>query len=202
MKTSRKYFCLGAFIFCLPLACLSQRFHAGLTAGLSTSQVAGDELSGFNQAGLIAGAFANTAISDNFLLQMEMMYIQKGSKKPYQESNPTLYIMRLNYIEVPVLFLWKINSRFVAEGGPAFGFLVFSEEKDEYGVEEGRPEFNKMDFSACIGLQYKLSDTWSFTTRFSNSFVPIRGEAGGYSFLYFERGQYNTVLAFAFQYQF
>src|SRR5207237_7949390 len=85
-----------------------QRFHAGLIAGISTTQVAGDQLSGFNKAGIIGGGFVVTPIGDKTSLQMEINFIQKGSRKPLQTDNNEFYVMRLSYFEVPVLFKWQI----------------------------------------------------------------------------------------------
>ena len=180
----------------------SQGFKAGLIGGLSTSQVAGDGLSGFNKAGIIAGGFVNCPISTSSFAQMEIVFMQKGSKKPYTQESGTLYVMRLSYIEIPVLFKYVATPKFILEAGPSFGVLVFSEEEYEYGIQEGRPPFNSLDVSGCIGLNYKLSTNWIFDTRFTNSVIPMRAYENGYSFANLERGQYNTVLSFTFQYQF
>ena len=180
----------------------SQGFKAGFIGGFTASQVAGDELSGFNKAGILAGGFVNCPISASSLAQLEIVFMQKGSKKPYTAESGTLYVMRLSYIEIPVLFKYELNSKFILEAGPSIGVLVFSEEEDEYGIEEGRPPFNSLDISGCIGLNYKLSDKWIFDMRFTNSVIPMRAYESGFSFANLERGQYNTVLSFAFHYQF
>jgi Outer membrane protein beta-barrel domain len=189
------------FIFSFPAAS-AQSFSAGLIGGLSTSQVAGDGLSGFNKAGVIVGGFVNTPLSPSALVQMEIVFMQKGSKKPYTAESGTFYVMRLSYIEIPLLYKHVLTSKFMVEAGPSVGVLVFSEEEDEYGIEEGRPPFNTVDVSGCIGLNYSLSKNWTFNTRFSNSVIPIRPYESGFSFANFDRGQYNTVLAFTFHYRF
>jgi len=190
------------FCLCFFGTVQSQGFKAGFIGGLSTSQVAGDELSGFNKAGIILGGFVNCPVSASSLAQMELLFFQKGSKKPYTQESGTLYVMRLSYIEIPVLFKYVLSSKFMLEAGPSFGVLVFSEEEDEYGIEEGRPPFNSLDVSGCIGLNYHLSGHWLFDTRFTNSIIPMRAYENGFSFANLEKGQYNTVLSFTFQYQF
>ena len=45
----------------------AQNFGGGIILGLSTSQVSGDALGGFNKAGLLAGVFANKSIFELFL---------------------------------------------------------------------------------------------------------------------------------------
>ena len=49
---------------------MHKTLEEGLILGLSTSQVSGDNLGGFNKAGLLAGAFVNIPI----------LVISKGSK--------------------------------------------------------------------------------------------------------------------------
>src|SRR5258706_10632378 len=80
----------------------AQNFNAGLRFGIDGSQVNGDNLSGFNKAGIIAGAYVSRKFSDLISLQMEMVYIQKGSRKP-TDMNNSYYRLRVHYIEVPVL---------------------------------------------------------------------------------------------------
>jgi len=194
-------FLIALFILSFAPA-LAQEFKAGLIGGLSSSQVAGDELSGFDKAGIIVGGFVNCPLSTSSLAQMEIVFMQKGSKKPFTEESGTFYVMRLSYIEIPLLFKYMLTPKFMLEAGPSFGVLVFSEEEDEYGIEEGRPPFNSLDVSGCIGLNYMISKDWIFDTRFTNSVIPMRAYQNGFSFANFDRGQYNTVLSFTFHYLF
>ena len=60
----------------------AQNFGGGLILGFSTSQVGGDNLAGFNKAGLLVGAYGNKSISELLSFQMEMTFIQKGSNNP------------------------------------------------------------------------------------------------------------------------
>ena len=57
----------------------AQNFGGGLILGLSTSQVSGDHLGGFNKAGLLVGGFVNLQLSNTLKGQMEMTFIQKGA---------------------------------------------------------------------------------------------------------------------------
>ena len=189
-------------VFCFHFS-HGQRFKAGLIGGLSTTQVAGDQLSGFNKAGVIAGGFVSNPVSDKSSLQMEILFIQKGSRKPVQpDKDNEYYVMRLAYFEVPVLFKYQVSSKINVELGLSIGALMFSEEEDQLGLQRHKPAFNKTDFSGIMGFTYPLSDHLFFNLRLSNSIIPIRDFASGYSFAFFNRGQYNTVVAFTLHYQF
>ena len=99
------------FLFLIVFPCLlsAQGFNAGLRVGVVGSQVDGDTYEGFNKAGITAGLFVNRKLSDLFSLQLEMNYIQKGSRKPLDDNN-TYYLMRVTYIEVPVLLQWHAGK--------------------------------------------------------------------------------------------
>jgi hypothetical protein len=180
----------------------AQNFHAGVIAGIATTQVAGDQLSGFNKVGVIAGGFVNAKSGEKTALQMEIIFIQKGSRKPLNKDNNEFYVLRVSYFEVPVLFKWQAAPKFNIELGPSFGTLVFSEEEDQLGIEKNRPPFKTFDLSGNIGLSYSLSEKLTVNARLSNSVIPMRDFASGFSFAYFDRGQYNTVLAFTLHQQF
>src|SRR5689334_21238513 len=81
----------------------AQNFHAGLLAGISTSQVDGDNLAGYHKVGIKGGVFVNRQLSEKFALQLEIEFLQKGSRKPVDTIENTFFLMRLNYIDVPLL---------------------------------------------------------------------------------------------------
>ena len=63
------------FFWIFTLNIQAQNFDGGFIIGVSTSQVSGDRLGGFNKAGILVGVFASTSISSIMRLQMEMIYI-------------------------------------------------------------------------------------------------------------------------------
>jgi hypothetical protein len=198
----KKIFFICLFTFSLQFL-HAQNFHAGVIGGISTTQVAGDQLSGFNKLGIIAGGFVNKSFTDKTGMQMEIIFIQKGSRKPVDANNNNVYyVMRVSYFEVPLLFKWQAAQKFNIELGPSFGTLVFSEEETEFGSYEPVVPFKKFDFSGNVGLSYTLSEKLTVNVRLSNSIIPIRDFASGYSFAFFDRGQYNTVLAFTLHCEF
>jgi hypothetical protein len=83
------------------------KFNAGIIGGLSTSQVDGDQLAGYDKVGIKAGAFVNRKFSEHVSLQMELLFIQKGSRKPINTDDNSYFIMRLNYIVVPLVFRFQ-----------------------------------------------------------------------------------------------
>lgn len=200
------------FIFCgfLISNLQAQNFGGGIILGLSTSQVGGDDLGGFNKAGLLAGFFANKSISPLISFQMEMAFIQKGSNNPdmndYKSKNIGKPDISLNYIEVPILLQYKQNTTLKIEGGVQFANLINGYYNDSYGeiTYSGTTPFIKNDVGLLLGMDYKFSGGLSLNTRISNSILPIGEEDYNHPTTYnsTRKGKYNSVLSFAIHYNF
>jgi hypothetical protein len=178
-----------------------KRFVAGVKAGLSTSQVAGDTYGGFHKAGADAGIMVTGKINEKWTAQLEMQFIQKGSK---HNGNPEIgdysyYNLRLNYLEVPVLFQFH-QKKFVFEAGPYFGYLISSEEYNQDGEVFNPNPFNTLEIGAGAGISYTLYKNLSVNWRYSNSIFSIRAYQP--SRRLDVPGQRNNVLAFTLVYQF
>lgn len=190
-----------AIIFSSCLYTSGQKFNAGFFSGLSISQVDGDHLSGFNKAGIRAGGFVNRKIGEKFSLQFEIAFIQKGSRMPLSKDG-VFYLMRLNYIEVPLLFNYKISTKWSIEAGPAFATLVSTFEEDQLGEITNAPPFRRNDYLACGGANYLISGHLIFNVRYSYSVVSIRNNNDSNRYFYSSGRQYNKVLTFSLAYQF
>jgi len=199
------------FIFCgfLISNLQAQNFGGGIILGLSTSQVGGDDLGGFNKAGLLAGVFANKSISPLLSFQMEMTFIQKGSNNPkmndYEHKNVGRPDISLSYIEVPLLLQYKQSEALEIEGGLLSAYLIDGYYNDLTGVmlNEINP-FISYDVGLFLGLDYKYSDNISLNTRICNSVLPIGSEDYNHPTTYnsTRKGKYNSVLSFAIHYNF
>jgi len=201
------------FIFCgfLISNLQAQNFGGGIVLGLSTSQVGGDDLGGFNKAGLLAGVFANKSISPLLSFQMEMTYIQKGSNNPNMNNSEHLQDyekpdISSSYIEIPLLLQYHQSEVLKIEGGLLSAYLIDGYYKDESGkmpIVNGNP-FIKYDIGLLIGMDYKFSENLSLNTRISNSILPIGEEDYNHTTTYnsTRKGKYNSVLSFAIHYNF
>ena len=181
----------------------SQRIQGGIIAGFNGSQVSGDALSGFDKAGITAGALAKTALSEKVDFEIELLYVQKGSRKKIDPDNNDYqeYLLQLNYAEVPLIFKYKFSDKWTFDAGVSYGRLVFSRESDESGDFPETIPFKKDEFSINGGINYYLFRNLIMNWRISNSVLPVRPHESGASFR-LNRGQYNTVLMFLFKYEF
>ncbi len=185
-------------------------FEAGAAAGLNTSQISGDDLSGFHQFGIGAGLFVARPISDKVELELQFLFSQKGSRKTPnpEKGDHTLYNLRVNYVDMPLLIGYRLQD-FLFFGGPLVGARVGEvTEKDQNGSipQAGRPSFKAYDVGVHAGMEYALSERWNFQLRFSNSILPAREFTGSTvnnrgTGQHLNRGQYHTVVTFLVKYR-
>ena len=177
----------------------SQNFKGGVIAGVSTSQVSGDNLGGFHKAGLYLGVFTELPLSPISNIKMEMNYIQKGSNNPKMLENGFTDIST-SYIEVPISVNYYQNEITCFEIGIQTAFLLSSSDNDFSGpIPNNTNEFNKIDLGAFIGMNYHLTDKILLNSRISNSILPVRPHASGATYQ-LNKGQYNSVLSFTLHY--
>lgn len=176
-------------------------FNGGVMAGFVGSQVAGDSYSGFNKLGFSGGVFANVELSNNSFIQMELSFIQKGSRfnpKP-EKGLYDEYIMRLSYIELPVLYQFRFLDIFKAEFGIACDYLLgHFEEKDHLKVADN--PFREMNLNFIAGLYYTIDEKFSVNFRTNNSITGIRKNNQGVP-RFGSYGQYSDALVLSIYYR-
>lgn len=183
-----------------------QRFEGGILAGFNASQVEGDNLTGYHKPGILAGAYVQTDIAPAVFTGMEIKFSQKGSRKKIKpkDPDPQKYIMRLNYVDVPLFIGFRANERGTVLGGVSLGYLISGKEFDEYGefVEEDRNEFNSFDLQPFIGFQFDLLDNIKLDLRGALSVLPIREHPGeDATTSYWLNNQFNNVISLALYYR-
>ena len=112
------------FILLISNNIYTQEFKAGINIGISTTQVSGDNLAGFHKAGIILGGFVNRNINQLLSLQLEMMFIQKGSSNT--NKNNLIADVYLDYIEVPLLIKYRQSENISIESGIQNGTLAIA----------------------------------------------------------------------------
>ena len=180
----------------------AQSFNGGLMAGAVTSQVNGDGYGGFHQLGWTAGAYVNLPIGQNWLWQTELKYALFGSHSDVKEemAGKYFYNLRLHYIEMPVMFRYKLSKLSISgksldfislEIGPSFDFLMSYRDETAYSPNEHAP-WLFFSITGNFGVHFDLSERWGLGLRSMNSLTPIRikGDVPLYSFGHY----YNIAL--------
>ncbi len=179
-----------------------QSFKGGVLVGLVGSQVAGDRYSGYNKAGLTGGGWVNLTANPNTQYQMELTYIQKGSREnpDYEKEKYDFYRMQLGYVELALLYRMLYSEKLNFEIGPAMDFLLHHHEK--FNNEELFSPFAKRNLCLILGLSYRIGEKTIVNFRTNNSILTIRTQrVNGDVWRFFDHGQFNDALVFSLYYE-
>lgn len=177
----------------------------GARIGLSTSQISGDDLSGFHKFGVNAGLYATFPMTQNWkwMVQPELNFTMKGSHTYFTKgtyNGQLTYALNLFYLEVPVVFKWNFFKGFILEFGPQFGFNVFHQEKINGDIDEHVQNFRIWELSGIAGLSYLIKGHYGLYFRYANSFIPVRVPNNVFNRMV--NKQFNSVIMVGFYYQF
>ena len=128
-----------------------KRSYWGLVGGVNLGQFIGDNSDALEfygggekkfRFGVAIGVFAHLGIGNNFAIEPQVLYSQKGAK--YGDLAPSWddqLVLKLDYVEAPLFFrVYVYSSQSIKVnifGGGYFGYLVRSKYKySEVGYEE------------------------------------------------------------------
>lgn len=180
----------------------AQKFDGGLVMGLVGSQVAGDTYGGFNKAGINAGGWVSLGLTKKSALRMELTYTQKGSREnPDAEHGKfDTYIMRLGYVELPVIYRFLYSARFDFETGLSMNFLLHQFESFN-GEETTYSPFKKQNLCFLAGLSVHMNDKLKISFRTDNSLFSIRkNRVTGDVWRFWGYGQFSDALVLSAYY--
>lgn len=178
---------LSGFLFLLLLIALvpdalqaqrrAQRFKAGLIAGLTASQIDGDQSAGYHKVGVQGGLRAIAMIKDKQDVSVELLFTQRGCRnqpRAYSE----VFNITLNYVEVP--FQWHFHDwpasqnsdkpdyyRVHLNAGLSYARLL--DYKDKFGfnvLSPVLPKLNRNSFCFLIGASLYVSKHLALTVRY------------------------------------
>jgi hypothetical protein len=183
-------------------------FKGGLALGLSASQVHGDTYSGFDKAGIYGGGFVRRDLNEKWAAQLELTFIQKGSRKNPDAANGdyVLFLLKLDYIEMPLLLQWNYKQ-LSFETGLSYAALIHNYEANQFGPVTNIVPLQKSDICFLAGMNFKINDHFKVNLRNSNSIFPVRKFDAPVYYQrrisnWFNKGMYNNVMILALQYQF
>ncbi len=180
----------------------AQQFRGGVKLGLVGSQVAGDMYSGYHKAGINPGGWVSLDIGKRSQFQMELGYIQKGSREnpDYEKGRYDAYLMRLGYIELPFLYRINYNPLLSFEAGLALNFLIHQRETFN-GYETVESPFRRQNICFAGGLSFRINDQLRINLRTDNSLFSIRrNRVSGDVWRFWSYGQYSDALVISAYY--
>jgi len=186
-------------LFFTLLACsvhAQQAFNAGIAIGMTTSQISGDGLGGWDKFGITGVAYVNAPFNKKNGLRIGLYYSEKGSRTKRDTLNFNTFSYRLNYIEVPVQWSYQ-NGPFTFLSGLYYGRLIKQEILSNKVPFAVNPAFRNYDIGLCVGALLQLGDHLFVEGKFSTSVIPTRPSPNfANPNSYYEKGNYNQVLHF------
>lgn len=165
MKNSKKLIALALLISATQFTFSQEKndFKFGIKGGVNFSNINTSNTSESKSlTGVNFGVFAKLPITSLFAIQPEMYFTTKGSELTYQNVfvDGTAQF-DLNYIEVPVLAVFKITNNFNFQLGPYASYLLSSNVKNvsdvsfnfENNINSG--DFNKFDTGIAAGVEFE-----------------------------------------------
>jgi len=182
----------------------SQDFQGGVFAGINGSQVAGDHGGGYNKAGIFGGGFVKYGFTDKWAAQMEIEYSQKGSRfNPTEENNYYQYLLRVDYIDIPLLVQFHASKKIVFELGASYSYLLHNYEEVYFSQDVVNRGFNQSSANLVAGMYYYFTENIFVNLRTSNGLTPLRNDpTKGYTARLGKAGQYNDLLSLSLWYNF
>lgn len=150
---SKSKFIIASFILVIllgliaNLAVAQSNARVGIKGGLNVSNLYVDEVDDENpRYGFNVGVYAQLLSSEVFAIQPEILFSTKGSKLDggYFENSK----LNLNYIELPVLAVFKLGDAAEIHAGPYFGYLLSANVDIESDIITGSEELDRDSFTA------------------------------------------------------
>lgn len=173
-----------------------QSFKAGLTFGMTTSQISGDGLGGWDKFGFAGGAFVSAPFSSKTGFRIGINYAEKGARTKRDTLNFNTFAYRLKYVEVPVQYAVK-NGPLTFLYGVYYGRLIKQDILSNGYSYEITPPFKNYDFGVSVGAALQMGDHFFIEGKFSSSVIPTRPSPNfANQNSYYEKGNYNQVIYF------
>ena len=197
------YFIICFFTFlCCTKSLFGQSIGGGVILGFNASQVDGDQLAGYHKAGLNLGLTGIIPINNKMAIGMELLYNQKGSVKNQSPKDPTAssYKLRLDYLDVPVLFMFKDKDKAIFSSGFSYGTLVnfFESVNGSQNLyPPGSNPYSPYVINWIADIKYSIMPSLYINYRFVYSVLGIRTYV---DYMGRIRKQYNHYMSFRLVY--
>jgi hypothetical protein len=140
--------------------------YFGFKGGVNIADVTGDDFDLSSSNRFIGGLFYGIDYTDDFGLRIEGLYVQKGAEGTFvlpPSDHEHEFVVRLDYIEVPVYFVvgFPTGESFAVNlyAGPTFGFNVKAEAENVDHEETVELDAEAFEFGAAFGggAEYLMS---------------------------------------------
>lgn len=179
-----------------------QIIQPAIILGFNSTQVEGDQLSGFRKFGANAGAGAFIRLPKNFAVKFEILYSQKGSKSSATEAASRLsgpYKLILDYIDVPISVNYIDKDRAIFGVGVVLSNLIRNQET--LGGVDLNSTFNRFGADFMVDITFLIKRRYGINFRYSYGMMQFL-ENGDISSPLRNSTPHHNVLTMRFMYIF
>jgi hypothetical protein len=197
-----------AFTFLVSSSLFAQQeyFEYGFKGGVNISNVTGGNTAFDSRTSMNIGGYGLYKILPKLGIQAELLYSEQGFSNDYPsdipEVNEVNEVLRMQYLNLPVLGSYNLIENLWIEGGVQVGYLVKAElEQEQISLDDlnsvnsntttiaQTDTYERVDLSAAGGLRYKLNRNFMLQARYNKSLSDINKNLSG--------EQFNEVWSFS-----
>lgn len=192
------------------LSAQQEYFEYGFKGGINLSTISGDNVSNYEtRTSMNIGGYGLYKILPKFGIQAELLYSEQGFSNEFSDIDQTTNeetdideILRMQYINLPVLLSYNVVENLWVEGGVQVGYLVDAElERETVRLGDTQQliseteninqndRYESVDFALAGGLRYKLNQNFMVQARYTNGITDVDKEISG--------DQYNSIFSFS-----
>jgi hypothetical protein len=161
----RSILVVAAFMLVANLQSNAQTKRAGIKGGLNISNLFIDNVTDENaRLGFHVGVYGQLFSSETFAIQPELLFSTKGSKNQYTSGSLNQEVKyNLNYIDLPILAVFKLGESVEIHAGGYASYLVNANISYSGDLANGVDEVDKdnlssYDYGLAGGLGFNLNN--------------------------------------------
>lgn len=178
-----------------------QIIQPAIILGFNSTQIDGDNLSGFRKFGANGGAGAFIMLPKNFSVNFEILYSMKGSKSSNSEAARYGgdYKLILDYIDIPIGFNYHDKERAIFGMGVVLNNLVRYQET--FGATKLDSDYKRFGVEVMANLSFVIKRHYGINFRYQYSITQINNGATATN-PFQEGAQRSNILTLRFMYIF
>lgn len=148
-----KHFLFTSIAFLLlSVAVQSQHINLGIKGGLNAYTILGNDNYAYKpKLSFNAGLLGHIHINSHFAIQPEVVYSRQGTT--YKDADVD-NALKLNYVNIPVIFQYMFDNGFRIQAGPQLGILTNANLVTGDTDTDLRADYKSTDFGVSVGMSY------------------------------------------------
>lgn len=201
-----KFILVFTFLVSSSVFAQQEYFEYGFKGGINLSNITGDNTAFDSRTSMNIGGYGLYKILPKLGIQAELLYSEQGFSNDYPSDTPEVdevnEVLRMQYVNLPVLGSYNLIENLWIEGGVQIGYLVKAElEQEQISLDDldsvnsntisiaQTENYERVDISVVGGLRYKLNRNFILQARYNKSVSDINNDLSG--------DQFNDIWSFS-----